>query len=165
MHTSSYTGMRQLIGTYVTTLPKGAKVLDVGSADVNGSYRPLFKGLPCTYIGADLAAGSGVDLVMPSEYSFGLPDASIHAVISGQCLEHCRNPFKLVAEMYRVCVPGAWCLLVAPWSWKEHKHPWDCFRFLPDGMRSVMESAGFTVLKTCITGLDCWGIAKKGKIT
>jgi SAM-dependent methyltransferase len=163
MHTTSYNGMQKAIATWMVKLPAGAIVLDVGAMDVNGNYRALFKQMPVKYVGADLAKGPNVDLVMPAEYSFGLKEASVHAVISGQCLEHCRNPFKLVAEIYRVCAPGAVCILVAPRTWKEHKHPWDCFRYLADGMSSILSEAGFKVVKAWVSEPDCWGVGVKEK--
>jgi hypothetical protein len=39
----------------------GTRVLDIGSLDINGSVRPLFRG--GTYTGIDVAAGPGVDIV------------------------------------------------------------------------------------------------------
>jgi len=59
-------------------------VLDVGSLDVNGSNRWLFKGCKSTYLGIDLIAGKGVDRVAKVseiEGEFGI-------VISTEVLEH-----------------------------------------------------------------------------
>ena len=39
---------------------RGARVLEVGSLDINGSVRDLFS--DCDYTGVDLALGPGVDL-------------------------------------------------------------------------------------------------------
>jgi len=37
------------------------KVVDVGSLDINGSNRPLFK--KCLYVGIDLIEGKNVDMI------------------------------------------------------------------------------------------------------
>lgn len=163
MHNSSLKGMQQNIAAYLGKATPGTMVLDVGAMDVNGTYRALFNSKIFKYMGTDLAAGPNVDLVMKSEFEIPLPDDSVDVVISGQCFEHCRNPFRLAVEMFRVCKPGGLCLVVAPREWKEHRHPWDCFRYLADGMRSILETAGFVVEKAFVIGIDCWGIGKKAK--
>ncbi len=160
MHKSSYDGMAKMLEKHLGLYcDKGfaRTVIDIGSQDVNGSYKPLFPNW--NYIGVDAVFGRNVDKIMVSEFDTGLPDNSADLVISGQCLEHCRNPFKLVAEMYRIT--SDLCIIVAPFIWKEHRYPVDCWRFLPDGMRCLLEDAEFTVLETCLSGSDCWGVGQK----
>ena len=60
-----------------------ARVLEMGSKDVNGTPRELFT--DCTYIGVDVIGGDGVDFVGKAhEYKDGLFDT----VISTEMLEH-----------------------------------------------------------------------------
>lgn len=94
-------------------------------------------------------------------YSIPLADESVDTVISGQCLEHVNNPFKLVAEGARILKKGGHLLLTATFQWREHKYPIDTFRYLPDGMRALMEEAGITVIKTYLIKYDCWGIGRR----
>ena len=131
-------------------------VADIGSMSKNGakSYRDFTK----QYIGIDIEPGTNVDLVMTGPYSIPLSDQSVDTVISGQCLEHVNNPFKLVSESARILKQGGYMLLTAPFQWREHRYPLDTFRYLPDGMRSLMEEAGMTVIKTYLIKDDCWGI-------
>ena len=162
MHKSSYEGMARMLEKHLglyRDMGFARTVVDIGSQDVNGTYVPLFKNWK--YIGVDIVAGRNVDKVMVSEFNSGLPDHSAELVISGQCLEHCRNPFKLVAEMHRICRPKGICIITAPFIWREHRYPIDCWRFLPDGMRCLLEDAGFKVLETCLSGSDCWGVGQK----
>lgn len=153
MHTTSYRIMQELVCD-----ERPHVVVDFGSQDVNGTYAPLFPS-EVQYVGVDLTPGKNVTMVMPTEFSTDLPTGCANLVISGQCLEHCRNPFRLVEEMYRVCTAGGKCCIIAPFVWKEHRYPIDCFRFLPDGMRAVMEFAGFKNIETALghNGVDCWG--------
>lgn len=137
----------------------GKTVVDIGAQDINGSYRPLFP--DCIYIGIDAAAGNGVDRLMVSEFNTGMDPDFVDLVISGQCLEHCTNPFRLVAEMYRICKPGGKCLIIAPFIFKEHRYPVDCWRFLPDGMDCLFADAGFKKIESKIIGNDCVGFAEK----
>ncbi len=68
-------------------------VLDVGSFDVNGTYRPLCSHHGLEYTGADQVAGPNVDRIM------GTFTDQFDLVISGQALEHRRNPFTLMQQI------------------------------------------------------------------
>lgn len=159
MHESSYLEMALNIGRYFHRLPPKSTIVDIGSMNVNGSYKALIEP-PFKYIGVDLAPGSNVDRVMVSEFDTGLPDLFASGVISGQCLEHCSNPFTLVKEIFRICSRGAYVLLSAPWVWPIHRYPLDCWRFLPDGMRILIEAAGGEFIKSYLNDQDCWGIGQ-----
>jgi hypothetical protein len=65
--------------------------------------------------------------------------------------------------MYRVCAVGGTCVIIAPFIWKEHRYPIDCWRFLPDGMDCLFKNAGFTFVKSYIKGTDCIGIARRAR--
>lgn len=134
-------------------------IADIGSMSKNGasSYRDF----SAQYLGIDIEAGPNVDLVMTGPYTIPLSDESVDTVISGQCLEHVTNPFKLVFESARILKQGGHMLLTAPFQWREHKYPIDTFRYLPDGMRALMEEAGITVIKTYLIKDDCWGIGRR----
>jgi SAM-dependent methyltransferase len=95
-----------------------ARVLEVGSLDINGSVRDLFSG--CSYIGVDLQPGPGVDLACPG-HLLALPSASFDTVISAECFEH--NPFwrETLANMLRMARPGGLVLVsCATTGRKEH---------------------------------------------
>lgn len=175
MHPLSYSEMAVNIGRHFERLLEGAQVMDVGSQDVNGSYRGLIESR-WKYIGIDLTSGRNVDHVMSSEFDIGLPDGCADAVISGQCLEHCRNPFRLMAEIVKIAKHGAPILITAPCvGWGEHRYPYDCWRFFPDGMRTLLEQSSVdcvvppytkrhpqnTVPIGQVDRTDCWGIGRK----
>lgn len=95
-----------------------AKVLEVGSLDINGSVRELFT--DCDYTGVDLQLGPGVDLACPG-HLLELPTGSFDTVISAECFEH--NPFwrETFANMLRMTRPGGLVLLsCATTGRKEH---------------------------------------------
>lgn len=62
-------------------------VLEIGSLDINGSVRPLFKN--CNYVGCDLELGPGVDLAVQGQ-NLRFPKESFDVTISAECFEH--NP-------------------------------------------------------------------------
>ena len=95
-----------------------ARVLEVGSLDINGSVRDLFR--DCDYTGVDLQPGPGVDLACPG-HLLALPSASFDTVISAECFEH--NPFwrETLANMLRMTRPGGLVLIsCATTGRKEH---------------------------------------------
>lgn len=95
-----------------------ARVLEVGSLDINGSVRELFT--QCEYTGVDLQPGAGVDLACPA-HLLALPTAHFDTVISAECFEH--NPYwrETFANMLRMCRPGGMVLIsCASTGRKEH---------------------------------------------
>jgi SAM-dependent methyltransferase len=69
-----------------------SRVLDVGSLDVNGNNRYLFRPFflrRCTYVGLDLGPGPNVDVVTPV-HLYDAPDASFDVIISTEAFEHDR---------------------------------------------------------------------------
>lgn len=122
-------------------------ILDIGSYDVNGSYRPLFDSPSWRYTGVDLEAGPGVDLVLESPYRLPVDDQSIDLVISGQAFEHVEFFWLTWLEMRRVLKPGGAVFLIAPSRGPEHRYPQDCWRFYPDGYRALARFGGFDLVE------------------
>ncbi|HIE07384.1 MAG TPA: class I SAM-dependent methyltransferase [Desulfarculaceae bacterium] len=122
-------------------------IADLGSYDVNGSYRPLFERYSWRYLGLDVSAGPNVDVVLADPYCWrALAANSIDVMISGQAFEHIEFFWLTALELSRVLKPGGLCCLIAPSSGPEHRYPVDCWRFYSDGMRSLMYYAGLEVL-------------------
>jgi SAM-dependent methyltransferase len=148
MHPSSLRHMRDLIARYAAGT---GTVVDIGSADVNGSYRSLFSG--ARYIGVDMAPGRGVDVVAPDPYRYPLPSGAADLVISGQVFEHIEFFWLSVLEMTRIVRRGGLIFLIAPSRGPEHRHPVDCWRFYPDGFRALARWSGTELVEV---GTD-WG--------
>ena len=128
--------MRRLVAKY---LARGTalRVLDIGSYDVNGSYRTLFNDPVWQYQGIDLEAGPGVDIVLESAYRLPFPSGSVDLVVSGQAFEHIEFFWMTWLEIMRVLKPGGTVFLIAPSRGPEHRYPQDCWRFYPDGFRAL----------------------------
>lgn len=159
MHESSMRLMEYFVVKY---LNKPAKlILDVGSMDVNGSYRGLFAE-PHEYWGLDIAAGSNVDIVAPNPYDWPVKDNSFDWVISGQCIEHVENLHLWIKEVARVLKPGGLCCIIGPNTFKQHRYPVDCWRIWPDGMRFLLSQIAHLEVVECFNnGIDTVGIATK----
>lgn len=60
-------------------------VLDIGSLDINGSNKSLFKN--CSYVGIDVGPGKNVDIVCPA-HQLEFTDQSFDVIVSTECFEH-----------------------------------------------------------------------------
>ena len=121
MHPTSLENMARCRDRYagpgwLEALP-APQVLDLGAADVNGSYRALFRHPRLRYTGADLAPGPGVDVVLDDPYRLPFDDASMDLVLSGQMLEHCEFIWRAFDEMVRVPMPSTPWLATPACTW------------------------------------------------
>lgn len=124
-------------------------VVDIGGADVNGGYRPLFDAPRFRYVAVDLQAGPGVDVVLEDPYRLPFADGSVDIVLSGQMLEHSEFFWLAFAEMMRVLKPDGYLFLIAPSAGPIHRYPVDCYRFYPDAYGALARYAGCHLL-------ECW---------
>ena len=148
MHTSSLLRMQWFIETYADKLPhEKAKVLDVGSYGVNGTYRGLFDEARYAYTGLDIEEGPNVDIVLKNPYDWtALESDSFDVVISGQAFEHIEFFWKTMEEMTRVLKKDGLLCLIAPNGFGEHRFPVDCYRFFTDGMIALARYVGIEPL-------------------
>jgi len=150
MHESSMKRMQWFINEYLPS-PNGQdekmQVLDVGSYDVNGTYRPLFPENSFRYTGLDMAAGPNVDVVAETPYRWPqLQTDSFDTVISGQAFEHTEFFWETLTEMTRVLKPGGLLCIIVPNGFGEHRYPVDCYRFLADGMIAMARYVRLEIL-------------------
>ena len=122
------------------------RIADVGSADINGSYRQIFDLLECEYTGIDIEAGHGVSVVLESPYSFPISDNEYDIVFSGQTFEHAGHFWKTFSEMCRITKPEGLIIVIAPSEGAVHRYPVDCYRFMPDAMAALAEHGGVTLV-------------------
>lgn len=155
MHASSIESVKRMIATYLDPKDRHA-ILDVGSCDVNGTYRPLFDKPHWTYVGIDMAKGKNVDLVVDPDFRWDEVVSSAYSVVvCGQVMEHVTDPATLAKATFRACAPGGYVFMIAPWQCAIHRYPIDCWRILPDGMRHLMTKvAGFEELECAVNGID-----------
>ena len=98
----------QILARHLAPDWTGLRVLEIGSADVNGSIRPFFAG--SLYTGVDLAPGPGVDLVGSGD-TLALPDEHVDLAISCECFEHNPRWCETFMNMHRMTKPGGVVLM------------------------------------------------------
>ena len=152
MHKSSLDKMLAFRKKYLESKKNEALlILDLGSLDVNGSYREYFDhalGADWTYRGIDMAAGKNVDIVLQDPYNWReIRSSSTDIVISGQAFEHIEFFWLSILEIFRVLKPEGLCCLIAPSGGPEHRYPVDCWRFYADGFAALAHFSSLEVLE------------------
>ncbi len=166
MHYSSLYSFNDFVKKYLSSYKdKKLRILDVGSMSINNAstYKRYVKNPLWEYVGLDIAEGDNVDVVATDLYKYPFEDNSFDVVVSGSTIEHIEDIYAWIKELTRITNNLVWVL--APNTYKEHKHPLDCWRVFPDGMRFLLGNvAGLEVLSSEISTLDkkdTIGIAKK----
>ena len=97
--------------------------------------------LGANYVGVDIAAGPGVDIVLDDPHVLPFADGSFSAVVSTSCFEHDGMFWLSFLEALRVVAEGGYVYVSAPSNGWYHRHPRDCWRFYPDCGLSLVEWA------------------------
>jgi SAM-dependent methyltransferase len=139
MHDSALRIGELVMQTYCD-LPK-ARILEIGSMDVNGSLRGFSK--PTTeYVGVDLEEGPAVDVVVKPGEKLPFEDFSFDLIMASSAFEHDPRFWDTFIEMCRVARAGGHIYVNAPSNGGVHRYPLDCWRFYPDAGLALMEYAG-----------------------
>ena len=167
MHRSAYKNGERFFKSYCQNRIENKIILDVGSYDVNGTLKPIFKN--GTYIGLDMAEGPNVDVVAPANE---IPFCKDHfdIIISSSCFEHDDFFWLTFLEMCRVLKSGGFIYINAPSAGPYHEHPGDNWRFYKDSWTclekwAVRNKYEIELVETYIDTSEVWkdsiGIFKK----
>ncbi len=134
------------VSEMVKSVPKGAKVLDIGAGECK--YGALFQ--HCKYVGTDLVYSSDrhdfsrIDLLSDAS---ALPfceetfDVALNLVV----MEHVPDPDLTVREMARVLKVGGLAYALIPLVRPEHLPPFDFHRFTRYGIERIFEKNGLQI--------------------
>jgi SAM-dependent methyltransferase len=147
MHEYCYDEMQRFRDKYLLPSPKHPiNVLDIGSQDINGTFKDLFKGDNWHYKGLDIEDGDNVDFIPKNTYFWDeLKSCSYDVVISGQAFEHTEYFWLSILEIARILKFGGFVCIISPSAGFEHRYPVDCYRFYRDGMTAIAHFAGIKV--------------------
>ena len=128
MHDSADFLGKLFIETYVKP---GARVLEVGSQDINGTLRNYIPA-HCDYVGADVEAGRNVDVVVTDPPRLPFDNQSFDVIVCSSCLEHDQMFWVTFSEMVRVLEEDGFIYINSPANGPYHRYPVDNWRFYPD---------------------------------
>ena len=124
-------------------------IIDYGGRRVEGhdSYFSLVQNIVgIEYLGVDISAGPGVDVVMTDPYCCPLPDQAADIIVTGQMFEHCEFFWLTVKDMARLLRPGGYILAITPSGGAVHRYPVDCWRFYPDAYAALAKWANLELV-------------------
>lgn len=93
---------KEFLQKMVDKFPKNfsdVEVLEVGSLNINGTVRELFKAT--RYVGLDVGTGPGVDIVC-SGHEYTEKDETFDTVLSCECFEHNPHWKETFSNMHRM---------------------------------------------------------------
>jgi SAM-dependent methyltransferase len=118
------------------------------------------------HIGCDIQEGLGVDRI-EDIHALTFADESVGTIICLETLEHVADPIRAVQEMHRVLRPGGVLAISSLMFFPIHAHPWDFWRFTPEGFElllqpfesSLVVAQGWDLMPEGIFGLGVKGPA------
>lgn len=160
MHQSSLNKMKKFIKLYLADCSQQSlTVLDVGSQVIGAGrgYRNLFAPFKqWKYVGLDMQAGNNVDICVNNPYDWTEVETnSCDVVISGQAFEHVQFFWITFHEISRVLKDGGLACIIAPSTGPQHRYPFDCWRYYPDGLSALCQYVGFKQVEV----FTDWGLA------
>ena len=163
--------MRPLVRTFVEDCARlfdaAEPIVEIGARPAEGQeqdayLRDLFPGK--AYVGCDIQEGPNVDQIEDIHH-LTFDDASVGTVVCVEVLEHVADPIRAVEEIHRVLAPGGVAILTSVMFMPIHAHPWDFWRFTPEGFAKLLEpfetsmvfGYGFDLLPEGVQGIGVKG--------
>lgn len=140
MHQTSAENVTRFFKNYIYDVNNTGKILEIGSFIGGFNIRTLARE-SMTYVGVDIQAGPGVDIVLDDQYVLPFEDNTFDYIISTSCFEHSEFFWLNFLEIIRVLKPDGVFYLNAPSNGDFHRYPVDCWRFFPDSGQALAKWA------------------------
>jgi SAM-dependent methyltransferase len=129
LHDTAYEHGRLFFELYCSDAVR--TVVELGSQDVNGALRDHAPP-GVHYVGLDVMAAKGVDLIVDPDAPLPLATDCADAVVTSSAFEHDVCFWETFLELARILRPGGLLYVNAPSNGEFHRYPLDCWRFYPD---------------------------------
>jgi SAM-dependent methyltransferase len=132
-------------------------LVDFGCGDK--PYLSMFEDVVNQYVGLDLSDNRAADCHIDSGGKAPLPDNIADVVLSTQTIEHVLDPPAYLDECSRLLKPGGLIILSTHGYWKYHPDPTDLWRWTSQGVRKIIEDAGFELIEfKALMGIGAAGL-------
>ncbi len=129
--------LNDVLEEFGRTVPTDSRILEVGAGLYD--HARFFPGRVETF-NAD--PGTEPDIVGDA-HAMPIDDNTYDLVVCISTLEHVRDPYQCVREIFRILKPGGRCFAWIPFYFGVHDFPIDVSRFTAEGMEVLFEEAGF----------------------
>lgn len=135
-----------------------APILEIGSKNygaVSMDYRGLLAGRG-PYLGTDMEAGEGVDVVADLTADFDtLPQplraTKFRTILCLSVMEHVRDIYKFAANFRRLLADDGVAFISVPWVWRFHGYPSDYWRLSPEALKFLLAPLVLDAAGSCIS--------------
>ena len=127
-------------------IERGNVVVDVGSG--SSPYRVNTEDI--YYVSLDLSRNEFVN-ILGDAHNLPFRDKCANVVICTEVLEHCKNPSKVIGEIFEVLKDDCTLILSFPFIFPAHSN-YDYWRFTVDGIRLILKDR-FKILEEHKSGL------------
>lgn len=128
----------------------GQHILEIGPLGFPTHYSQIINNTNIAWHTLELADKSALKptnnplhIVTQHEYHYPVKTNRFDIVLSGQVMEHVKDIWQWMDELYRITQPGGHLIIICPVSWDYHEAPVDCWRIYPDGMETLLKKVGF----------------------
>lgn len=125
---------------------KSSLVLEIGPDRFPSSFQKVNKVAFEKWDSIDMYSSEKLTYQTTTDLSFPIDNNIYDIVLAANVLEHVRKPWKWIKEVARVCKNDGIVICINPVSWPYHEAPVDCFRYYPEGMKSIFEEGGLEII-------------------
>jgi len=117
-------------------------VVDLGSG-FNPSHERFWQIKPEKFIRVDINEKTEPDVIADLNKTLPFSDNFADAVLLFNVIYILENPTEILREINRILKPGGKIFFTSPFIFNEAKEPSDYWRFTSEGLKKLLEEAGF----------------------
>ncbi|MDT8411454.1 MAG: class I SAM-dependent methyltransferase [Vicingaceae bacterium] len=121
--------------------------LGCGKVPLYAAYENYISDVTCVDWQNTIHKNPFLDIETDINQPLPIENENFDTVILSDVLEHIRKPEELIAEIHRIMKPNGKFMLNVPFFYWLHEQPFDYFRYTKFALQSMLEDAGFKVLK------------------
>ena len=143
MHENTILTFRKKVVEYIQP---GMRILEVGPDQFPSSLINEINVDDIIWETIDITGDYSLSYHAIDEYTYPIMRESFDMIISTNVIEHIRDPWKWMNELYRILKIQGILAIITPVSWDYHACPYDCWRIYPEALKMLFRKSSFDVL-------------------